>query len=78
MGTTDKRGKLAGEEFRYQAAKDGQVRLYWQGRHIRTLAGQDAEKFLARIDGLDGAAAQLVLAKATGNFKRGHQNGRGG
>jgi len=78
MSAIDKRGKLEDDVFSYQAAKDGRVMLSWLGKHIKTLAGKDAEKFLARIDGLDGAEAQLVLAKATGNFKRGNEkNGRG-
>ena len=73
MGTTDRRGRLDEDMFSYQAAKDGHVRLYRAGRHVTTLAGKEAERFLARIAGLEGSAAQLVMAKATGTFKRGNE-----
>ena len=32
-----------------------------------------ARKFLAAINGLEGKPAQLVMAKITGNFKRGNE-----
>jgi len=70
----DKRGKLEEAVFSYQAVKDGRVLLYWLGRHIKTLAGKDAQKFLNAIDACDTEKdAQLVMAKATGNFKHGNE-----
>jgi len=73
MGEIDKRNRLDEEVFSYQATKDGRVRLMWHGKHIKTLAGAEAQKFLARIDGLEGKEEQLVLAKATGHFKHGNE-----
>ncbi|MBC8100040.1 MAG: hypothetical protein H7Y11_11405 [Armatimonadetes bacterium] len=73
MDEIDKRNKLDEECFAYRETKDGRVMLYWYERHIKTLAGKEAQKFLSRIDGLEGKAAQLVLAKFTGNFKRGNE-----
>lgn len=73
MSEIDKRGKLDEEPFSYRVTKDKRVMLYWQERHIKTLAGTPAEKFLADIEGLEGKEAQLVLAKITGNFKRGNE-----
>lgn len=70
MGEIDRRGVLDGEIFSYRALKDGKVLIYWYEKHVTTLAGRDAAKFLARIAGLDGKAAQLIMAKVTGNFKR--------
>ena len=70
MGEVDKRGVLDDDVFSYRALKDGKVFIYWRGKHVTTLADADARKFLRKIDGLDGKAAQLVMAKATGNFKR--------
>jgi len=49
------------------------VLLYWGTKHVKTLSGKAAQKFIAEIDGLDGQATQLLLAKATGNFKRGNE-----
>jgi hypothetical protein len=39
---------------------------------VTTLAGKEAERFLAKI-AADPGAAQMVMAKATGNFKRGNE-----
>jgi len=73
MGEIDKRGKLDEEVFSYLATKDNRVLLYWQGKLIKTLSGKHAQKFMARIDDLDGKEAQLVMARATGNFKHGNE-----
>lgn len=40
---------------------------------VTTLRGTDAAKFLAPIDRTDAPGAQLVMAKVTGNFKRGNE-----
>lgn len=73
MDEIDKRGKLDEETFSYQLTKDGRVLLYWYEKLVKTLAGHEAEKFRKRIEGLEGKDAQLVLAKATGNFKHGNE-----
>ena len=71
----DKRGKLDEAFFSYRATKDGRVMLYWYEKHVKTLAGDAAQKFLTAIDGLDESdkEAQLLMAKATGNFKHGNE-----
>ena len=73
MPEIDKRGKLDEGVFAYRATKDGRVLLYWHDRHVKTLAGTEAQKLLASLDGLDDKAAQLAMAKATGNFKHGNE-----
>lgn len=72
----DARGELQDGRFDYQQQKDGRVIVTWYGRPVTTLAGKAAQKFLARIEGLDDHAAQLVMARVTGNFKRGNEKGR--
>ena len=59
--------------FTYQVTKSGKVFLFWSGKRIKILDGIAAQKFLARINGLDEEDAQLVMAKETGNFKRGNE-----
>jgi tRNA (guanine37-N1)-methyltransferase len=59
--------------FSFQATKNGKVLISWNGRLVTTLADKDAQKFLARIEDADGEDAQLIMAKATGNFKRGNE-----
>ena len=73
MGQEDRRDRFDEIVFEYDALKDGRVLIYWQGKHVMTLKGDRARKFLAQVDGLDDRAAQLVMAKVTGNFKRGNE-----
>lgn len=61
--------------FEYQA-KCQKVFNWWDHRMVATLAGTRAARFLERIDGMDEAGAQLLIAKATGNFRRGNEPGR--
>ncbi|MEO1286229.1 MAG: hypothetical protein AAFV93_00570 [Chloroflexota bacterium] len=69
----DARGKLDDEPFDYQITKDNRVLLYYHNKHIKTLSGKQAKKFIAEIDMLDWHDAQLLMAKVTGNFKRGNE-----
>jgi hypothetical protein len=61
------------EPFRWQATKDGRVRISRQGRVVTTLAGTAAARFVRQAQGADEAAMQALLARATGNFKRGNE-----
>jgi hypothetical protein len=65
--------RLAEEIFSYRVSKDQKVFLFWNGKQVKILKGQEAQKFLKRIIGLDPYQRQLVMAKATGNFKRGNE-----
>jgi len=59
--------------FDYQTAKDGKVFIVWNGKHVVTLAGQKAAVFMDDIKGADDADAQLLMARVTGNFRRGNE-----
>jgi len=71
---TDKRGLLEEEVFTYKITKDRKVFVSWRGKQVVTLAGRKAEDFISDISNADGAEAQLLMAKATGNFKHGNEN----
>ncbi len=74
MDSIDKRNRLDEEPFSYRVSKDGKVFISYFGKHITTFQGKEAEKLLSRIEGVEGIKdAQLVMAKATGNFKRGNE-----
>lgn len=60
-------------EFSYRLVKDGSIRIAWRGKHVVTLTGPKAAAFRARIESADEGEAQLLLARATGNFKRGNE-----
>ena len=40
---------------------------------MTTLSGGKAEAFISEIAGAQGKDAQLIMAKITGNFKRGNE-----
>jgi len=68
----DKRGRLDEEVFTYRESRE-KVFLFWHGKQVMILKGKQAQKFLTKINGLDGKEAQLVMAKITGNFKHGNE-----
>ena len=61
------------EVFSYAETKDGKVFISWQGRTVTTLAGEGARRFLSRAESLDADGRQQLMARATGNFKRGNE-----
>ena len=68
----DRRGKLAEEPFDVQVTRD-KVLVRFRGRLVRTLTGADAVEVRAAAAGGDPAAVQLLVARKTGNFKRGNE-----
>ncbi len=59
--------------FDFHATKDGRVRISYHGRVVTTLSGREAERFLARSADATDQDLQLLMARATGNFKRGNE-----
>jgi hypothetical protein len=55
------------------STRDGTVSIHWSGRLATVLRGKAAARFLARIEGRDAEAAQLEMARVTGNFRRGNE-----
>ena len=73
MNAVDQRNVLDNEVFTYQISKEKKVVISWNGKQVRILKGKEAQKFISTIMGLDEKGVQLVLAKVTGNFKRGNE-----
>ncbi len=74
MSNIDKRNRLDEDPFSYWVNKDNTVFLEFHGKQVKILKGKDAEKFLEKINNAeDQKALQLLLAKVTGNFKRGNE-----
>jgi hypothetical protein len=69
-GGIDRRSKLAEEPFDVQIARD-KVIVRFRGRIVRTLTGPDADAVRAVMD--DPEKLQLIVARKTGNFKRGNE-----
>lgn len=60
-------------QFSHRTTKSGMLFVDFRGRAVTTLRGRAAERFLARIAGMDDAAAQVEMARVTGNFKHGNE-----
>lgn len=73
MDNIDKRNKLKEEIFSYRVSKDNKVFIFWHEKQVMTLKGRESEKFLLKISKVDTMEAQLIMAKITGNFKRGNE-----
>jgi hypothetical protein len=56
--------------FRFVQRDNGTVIITHEGRHASTLRGQRAVAFLAEVAGGD---PQLVMARWTGNYRRGNE-----
>lgn len=69
----DKHDRLKGEIFSYRVSKDNKIFIYWYDKEVMILRGKDSEKFLSKISLADTLEAQLIMAKVTGNFKRGNE-----
>jgi hypothetical protein len=59
--------------FSYDSTQDGQVFISWEGRVVVTLRGARAQKFLSAVENASPGEEQHVMARFTGNFKRGNE-----
>ena len=58
----------------YSATKDGAVRVTRDGRRVSVIGGADARRLLGRLErAADEVERQGLLARATGNHKRGNE-----
>lgn len=73
MTEIDKRHVLDNKIFTYRTIKEDRVFIYWYEKQVTTLKGQEAQRFIDKIRRLNDQEAQLVMAKITGNFKRGNE-----
>jgi hypothetical protein len=74
LGNIDKRKRLEEEVFTYRVTKDNMVFIDFHGKQVKTLKGKEAEKIIKRIEQAPtDHEVQLILAKVTGNFKRGNE-----
>ena len=73
MTEIDKRHVLDNNIFTYRAIKDDKIFIYWHEKRVKILKGKEAQRFTDKIRGLGDQEIQLVMAKITGNFKRGNE-----
>lgn len=64
---------LEDNPFDWRVTKDGQVLVSRGGRVVTTIRGAAAERLLGKLSLAGDDEAQQVLARATGNYKRGNE-----
>ncbi|MGM0852850.1 MAG: hypothetical protein ACQEWI_09620 [Bacillota bacterium] len=74
MDNTDKRNRLDEAPFQYRVNKDQSVFIEYERKRVKILKGKEAEKFIRNVNSAEtDKAVQLIMAKITGNFKRGNE-----
>lgn len=64
--------RLADHQFAWRSRGD-EIEISHRGKPVTVLRGESAAKFTARIGSLDAPAAQQLMARVSGNFKRGNE-----
>ena len=64
---------LAADPFEWRVTRSGTVIVLRGGRQVVTVGGAAAAKLAAQLARADERAAQQLLARATGNYKRGNE-----
>lgn len=59
--------------FSYRIRKSGEIDIDHHGKLAATLRGAAAAKFLAKVEAGDFALGQQLMARLTGNYKRGNE-----
>ena len=58
--------------FSYRVRRPGEIAIERDGREVTVLRGAAAAKFLRKVQ---TSEPQLVMARVTGNYKRGNERG---
>jgi len=64
---------LVDDPFDWRSTADGQVLVSRGGRVVTTVRGQAANRLLGRLERAGDEETQQLLARATGNYKRGNE-----
>jgi hypothetical protein len=74
---SDAGGRGSVDPFEHRRTKDGRVLIRRGGRVVVTLAGAAADRLHRAIQAAeDEETVQHLLARATGNYRRGNERGR--
>jgi hypothetical protein len=59
--------------FSYRRSKNGDVSIEREGSSVTTLRGKAAIDFIDEVESLDFSEQQQLMARVTGNYKRGNE-----
>ncbi|WP_400993561.1 hypothetical protein [Agromyces sp. GXQ0307] len=74
-GASDERGRLVVDPFDYRVTGHGAVIVLRGGRPVMTVGGRSAAKLVAALQRADDSQAQHLLARASGDYRRGNEHG---
>jgi len=63
--------------FAFRVRKNGDVHVFHHGTLATTLRAERARAFLAAVESADTAGAQQLMARVTGNYRRGNERQTG-
>lgn len=69
----DARQRLQSDPFDYRILKGGQIVVTRGGVQVAIVSGAAAAKLASALQAADDNVQQLLLAKITGNYKRGNE-----
>lgn len=61
------------ELFSFKVSKDDKVMIYYSGKLIMTFSGKKGKSLYSKLTNKTEEQQQMILAKLTGNFKRGNE-----
>lgn len=64
---------MGNDAFSYREIGGDRVQISRWGKVVTTLTGNNAVRFLSKVESADADAAALLMAKATGKFKFGNE-----
>jgi hypothetical protein len=71
--SADARGRLIEDPFGWRVLGSGAIVVSRGGRDVTTVAGRKAERLGAALEAAGETEAQHLLARATGNYRRGNE-----
>lgn len=72
-GASDERGRLTADPFDYHVTNLGGLIVSRGGRAVMTVGGRSAARLVAALQRADDSQAQQLLARASGNYRRGNE-----
>ena len=73
MNTEDTNDNGEYPQFTWSETSTDRVMIYWCGKQVTVIKGKRATKLMDKLSESSIEQQQLLLAKITGNFKRGNE-----
>ena len=64
---------MATYQFDYKIKKDQGIMIFWRQQQVMIVKGKKAAQLILKLKAANPDEAEMILAKITGNFKRGNE-----